>query len=176
MGPTMINGLPAHVLFVHIVVVMVPLTALLLILSVLWPAARRRLGVITPIAAFATLVAVPLTSHSGEWLEHNSGRTTLIRTHAHLGDQMLLWSAGVVLLSAVWWAIHDERIRARLKWPAEQSKTTIANRTVVIAVAVVALAVSIGSAITVYRIGDSGAKAVWQDRADSAGSADGDGE
>jgi hypothetical protein len=72
MGPTTIAGLPAHALLVHIVVVMVPLTALLVILTVLWPAAQRRLGIITPLVAFATLVAVPLTTQSGEWLEHHT--------------------------------------------------------------------------------------------------------
>ncbi|WP_405132993.1 DUF2231 domain-containing protein [Nocardia sp. NBC_01388] len=173
MGPTTINGLPAHVLFVHIVVVMVPLTALLLTLSVLWPAARRRLGILTPIAAFATLVSVPLTSHAGEWLEHNSARNPLVRAHAHLGDQMLFWSAGVVLLSAAWWAIHDERLRTRLRWPAAQAKTAGANKAIVIAVAVVALAVSAGSVVAVYRIGDSGAKAVWHDQSSSTASANG---
>ncbi|MFZ2177676.1 MAG: hypothetical protein WAW17_27340 [Rhodococcus sp. (in: high G+C Gram-positive bacteria)] len=37
------NGLPAHVLLVHFVVVLAPLTAILLILCALWPAARRRM-------------------------------------------------------------------------------------------------------------------------------------
>ncbi|MFI6996254.1 DUF2231 domain-containing protein [Nocardia sp. NPDC050175] len=171
MGPTVINGLPAHILFVHIVVVLVPLTALLLVLSVLWPAARRRLGVITPMAAFVTLVFVPLTTHAGEWLEHNTARDPLIQIHAHLGDQMLYWSAGVFLLSATWWAIHNEQIRGRLRWPADRPKQTVANKTTAIAVAIVALTVSIGSVVEVYRIGDSGAKAVWHDRATAIGSA-----
>jgi hypothetical protein len=66
MGPNTINGLPAHTLLVHIVVVMVPLTALLVILTVLWPAAQRRLGIITPLAVFATLVAVSLTGDADD--------------------------------------------------------------------------------------------------------------
>ena len=37
-----VNGLPAHVLLVHAVVVLVPLTSLLLVLVAVWPAARRR--------------------------------------------------------------------------------------------------------------------------------------
>ena len=37
----MINGLPAHVLFVHVLVVLAPLTALLEIACAVWPAVRR---------------------------------------------------------------------------------------------------------------------------------------
>lgn len=37
-----INGLPAHVLLVHAVVVLVPLTAIMLVLAAFWPSARRR--------------------------------------------------------------------------------------------------------------------------------------
>ncbi|MFD6156403.1 DUF2231 domain-containing protein [Nocardia sp. NPDC060256] len=164
MGPTTINGLPAHALFVHIVVVMVPLTALLLVLSILWPAARRRLGVITPLAALITLIAVPLTTNAGEWLERNSGRDPLIRIHAHLGDQMLYWSVGVFLLSTVWWGIHTEWFSRRWKSPADRPKASVSSRVVVVAIAIVALVISVGSVVEVYRIGDSGAKAVWHDR------------
>lgn len=38
-----INGLPAHVLLVHFIVVLTPLTAVFAILCVLWQAARQRL-------------------------------------------------------------------------------------------------------------------------------------
>ncbi|MFI1920319.1 hypothetical protein [Nocardia sp. NPDC020380] len=175
MGPTTINGLPAHVLLVHIVVVMVPVTALLLAFSVLWPAAQHRLGLITPLTAFVTLVAVPLTTHAGEWLEHHTSRDPLTRLHARLGDDLLVWSAAVFLISAVWWALNNEQIRGRVPWPAERSKTKGANTIALIAVAVLALAVSVGSVVEVYRIGDSGAKAAWHDRAAATKSEDGSG-
>ena len=38
------NGLPLHILLNHFIVVLGPLTAILAILCVVWPAARRRLG------------------------------------------------------------------------------------------------------------------------------------
>ena len=38
---TVIHGLPSHVLLVHFVVVLVPLTAVLEIACALWPAVRR---------------------------------------------------------------------------------------------------------------------------------------
>ncbi len=39
---TTVGGLPAHILLVHAVVVLVPLSALLIVLVTTWPAARAR--------------------------------------------------------------------------------------------------------------------------------------
>ena len=62
------NGLPTHPLLAHLVAVLVPLTALLAVLVVLWPAARRRLGAAVLVAATATLLLIPLTTAAGGWL------------------------------------------------------------------------------------------------------------
>ena len=40
---TTFNGLPAHVLLVHFIVILSPLTAVLAIVCAVWPAARQRL-------------------------------------------------------------------------------------------------------------------------------------
>ena len=40
---TTFNGLPAHALLVHFIVILAPLTAILAILCAVWPAARKRL-------------------------------------------------------------------------------------------------------------------------------------
>jgi len=161
MGLTTINGLPAHALLVHFVVALVPLTALLLLLSVCWPAARARLGAATPIVALLTLILVPLTSNAGEWLEHRTGRGALVRAHAELGDQLIYWSAGMFVVAAAWWLVHQSRFdpwRGR-RIPGESART---RKLLLGGLAVVAAALAVGSVVQVYRIGDSGAKAVWQ--------------
>ena len=66
MPPTRINGLPAHILLVHVVVVLVPAAALAVVLAAWWPAARRRLGVGMPALTFLALLFVPVTTHAGE--------------------------------------------------------------------------------------------------------------
>ncbi|MFI6957810.1 hypothetical protein ACIBJI_30595 [Nocardia sp. NPDC050408] len=162
MGFNTINGLPTHILLVHVVVVLVPLAALMLVASVLWPAARNRLSPITPLVSLAALVAIPLTTESGEWLEHHAAHDPLVRIHTQLADGLLPWSAATFLLAVVWWAAHSE-------WVARWSRTAgiaavTANRLVIIAMVAVAMAVSAGSVVQVYRIGDSGAKAAWHDR------------
>jgi len=62
-----IGGLPAHILLVHAVV---PLAGLLVVLVTTWPAARARLTLPTAVVAVGSLVAVPLATSAGEWLEH----------------------------------------------------------------------------------------------------------
>ncbi|WP_344741624.1 DUF2231 domain-containing protein, partial [Pseudonocardia halophobica] len=109
---TTVAGLPAHILLVHAVVVLVPLTALLLVVESLWPAARRRLA--WPVAALAvlTLVSVPLATEAGEWLEHRIASTPLLRTHAELGDTMLPWAAGLAVVAVLVAALQQWSRRA----------------------------------------------------------------
>ncbi len=172
MGPTTFNGMPIHPLFVHFVAVLVPISALLVLLSVCWPAARRRIGILSPVVALVTLILVPLTTHAGEWLEERTPSDPLVRVHAELGDQLIFWSAGVFLVALAWWAIHDPRVCTWRESRGGSSRGQTA-RAVAIALAVVAIAVSVGSVVQVYRIGDSGAAAVWSgsDTADEAPSA-----
>ena len=100
MGFTTINGLPAHVLFVHFVVVLVPLTAALVAFSVAWPAARRRIGAAAPGCALVTLILVVVTANAGEWLKARTPPDPLVRVHAELGDQLVYWSASCLLYTS----------------------------------------------------------------------------
>lgn len=199
MGLTVVNGLPAHILLVHIVVVFVPLAALLLILSSVWPAARRRLGIITPIFALVTLAAVPPTMAAGNWLAIRVPQGPLMNAHLGIADTVLPLAIGVFILATLVWALHakphwflrgstppadDERVlvtspvgNSGLAEAAGESPVRIepdANsvatatpatpaglRVVRIVAVVLAVAVSVGSVVDVYLVGDSGARAAW---------------
>jgi hypothetical protein len=151
---SLINGLPAHVLLVHFVVVLVPLSALALVVCAVWPQGARRLGLTLPLLALVTLVCVPLTTQAGEWLERHEGNTPLIRRHAELGDGLLPWALGLFVLAAgVWWL--SRRTPAQDGQPRSGSALRIAA-------AVLSVVVAAGAVVDVYRIGDSGAKAAWQ--------------
>ena len=76
-----INGLPVHVLVVHAVVALVPLAALLTVLSAVWPAARRRLGIVTPLVALLALGAAFAAQEAGEWLQARVPSSPLIIEH-----------------------------------------------------------------------------------------------
>lgn len=104
MSLTVVNGLPAHVLIVHFVIVLVPLSALAVVVGAIWPGAARRMGVVLPLLALVTLVSVPLATQAGEWLEEHVDGNALVRRHAELGDGLLPWAAGLlVLATAIWW-------------------------------------------------------------------------
>lgn len=62
MEPTLINGIPAHPLLVHAVVVLLPLAALCLVACAAWPPIMRRFGLALPALALVALVFVPLTT------------------------------------------------------------------------------------------------------------------
>lgn len=161
MSLTVINGLPAHVLFVHFVVVLVPLTALALVACAAWPGMARRLGVLLPALGLVMLASVPLTTHAGEWLEERVGNDPLVHKHAELGDGLLPWAAGLFVLSvAVWWAARSSAHPAGLGG-RQGDGAWLASAPVRVAAVVLTLAVAAGSVVDVYRIGDSGAKAAW---------------
>ena len=85
---------------VHGVVVLVPLAVLGGLIVVAWPAARRRYGrLVVAVAAVAT-VAIPFATSTGEGLEHRLPRTTPIETHAQLGDDLLVFVAGLLVALA----------------------------------------------------------------------------
>ncbi|GHJ99772.1 hypothetical protein SY2F82_15700 [Streptomyces sp. Y2F8-2] len=162
---TLVNGLPAHVLLVHFVVVLVPLSALALVVSAVWPKAARRLGLILPVLAFVTLVTVPLTSHAGEWLERHVAGDPLVRKHAELGDGLLPWALGLFLLAtAVWWtARRTPAPQGGTDGPRGGADGPRGGAVVRVAAAVLSLVMAVGAVVDVYRIGDSGAKAAWHD-------------
>jgi hypothetical protein len=170
---TTIGGLPAHILLVHAVVVLVPLTALLIVLVTVWPAARARLTLSTAIVAVVTLISVPVTTDAGEWLERRVQRTDLLRTHTELGDTMLPWAIGlaVVALAVLARQWHAARTRSATAVAAGGSPGAAhpdsppqpwGGRGVSVGLAVLAVVVAVGSVVTVYEIGDSGARASWQ--------------
>jgi hypothetical protein len=153
-----VSGLPAHILLVHAIVVLLPLAALLLVLTAMWPAARRRLAAPNAILSAVTLVLVPITMNAGQWLEHRVPDTALLRDHTRLGDTALYAALAVtVLASLIWWR-ERETVRA-----AGSRRTFLAplNTTVTRAVAVLAVIVAGAAAYDVYLIGDSGARASW---------------
>lgn len=170
-----INGLPAHVLLVHLVVVLIPLSAILLLLITWWPAARRKLSLLAAATAAVALISVPITTDAGEWLEHHLPRTPLQRIHTELGDYMLPWAIALFVATAAVATREFMRTRrttagldaseldgpgaARSGDPADQDG--IGGRPMTIALAVLALIVAAGSTATVYKIGDSGARAAW---------------
>ncbi|TFD72607.1 hypothetical protein [Cryobacterium gelidum] len=155
------NGLPLHVLIVHAVVIVVPLAALCAVLTAFWPAGRRRLGIVTPLVAFAALVLVPLAVQAGEWLQSRLVNVTpLLGAHTSLGRTLLPWAIALFIVAALQWAwyryIAAPGARFAFALPSRTGRLTIN-----IVLDLVVLVTAIGSVITVALIGESGSRAVW---------------
>jgi len=153
---TVINGLPAHILLVHFVVVLVPLTALLLIVCALWPAARRHLVWFVLVLAGVTAALTPLTINAGEWLIGLiPNPTQMVIEHANRAESMTYFSVALLLVAMTVTVLHvlEDRFDKR-------------RLAIHIVVAIMAVAVGIASMIQVYRIGDTGAQSVWGGQVD----------
>jgi hypothetical protein len=152
-----IFGLPLHPLIVHATVVFVPLAAVAVAAAVLVPRFRRWAGPLPALLSLVALVLTPLSTASGENLEHSVPETALIEQHAEMGDQLIpLTIALFVLAAGFWWL--DRRRRPGDGPGAEPRDRMKTVTTVVGGLAVVA---ALATGVQVARIGHSGAKAAW---------------
>lgn len=188
-----LNGLPIHIILIHAVVVLLPLSALLLVLTAFSPTARRRFAGANALLALSVVVLVPLTTGAGEWLQQQVPSTELVRRHAELGGTAIIAAIAVALMAVViWWREREAtsiataaQAPAPAQAPAEEpgptgvatiTKQTVARRTwlrpasktVTRWIAVAAVLVAGAAVYDMYRIGDSGAKASWDGKVSSA--------
>jgi uncharacterized membrane protein len=150
--PDTINGLPLHPLVVHAVVVLLPLACLGVIAIALRSSWRARYaGLVLVVTAVATL-AVPVATDSGEQLEHKVGDPG---QHAVLGDRLIWFALPLLAAAAALFVLHRRAARAGATAGGGPSMLTLA-------VAAIAVIVAGANLVQVYRVGDSGARAVWQ--------------
>lgn len=149
-----IGGLPLHPLLVHGVVVLLPLAAVAAILHAAWPAARRRLGIVTPGLATVALILVPITVKAGESLAAAVGMNPKIQRHQDLGETLLPWAIALFVVAGalwVWYRFGESR------QPSARTRLIVNS-----ALLVAALVAGVGSIVDVVMIGDAGARAVWE--------------
>ncbi|HVE74655.1 MAG TPA: hypothetical protein VNA30_06140 [Mycobacteriales bacterium] len=158
----LINGIPAHVLLVHLVVVLVPTAAALLVGQAWVPRLRRWAGPLGPLLCLGALVMVPLTTSSGNWLQDNLPPAPLIEEHADLGDNLLPWVIGLLVMSVLVQLVHRQTNRVDVEQGAMEPAKRHRPAPMAILVAVLATAVAAGASYEVFRIGESGARAVWE--------------
>ncbi len=147
-----INGMPAHALLLHFVLVLVPLTAVLEIVCGLWPAARRgQLMWLTLFLAAVTMALTPITINAGGWLyDLRPNPSPILREHAERGSLMAYFSAALLAAAVVLVVVRVTERRS--------GNSRVATR---ILAAILVLAVGISSMVQIYRVGDAGAQSVW---------------
>ncbi|MDP7701443.1 DUF2231 domain-containing protein [Mycobacterium sp. TY815] len=149
---TVFSGLPAHVLLVHFLVVLVPLTAVLEILCALWPAVRRGQIVWLNVAlSIVVMVLTPITVEAGEWLyDLRRNPDPILEQHAERGSWMVYFAVALLVVAIALAVLHV--VERRSDEPRRVAKA---------AVSVLAVVVGIASMIQIYRVGDTGARSVW---------------
>jgi len=146
-------GLPVHALVVHATVVLVPLAALSVHNAAVWPRFRGWAGWGPVALAVVALVLTPLSTSSGEELEHRVGSSALVEKHAELAGMLIWWTVPVAVLAAAGWWLHRRR-RAGAGLP--------------VALSVLSVVVAAGTLVQVVLIGHSGAEAAWSGVASSS--------
>jgi hypothetical protein len=167
--PETVFGLPTHAIVVHATVVLLPLAALAVLLHAFWPAARRRLGGVTPLLAGVALVLVPLSTQSGETLEHSVAENALVERHAELADGMLPWALGLFVVAVALWLLDRRRAGA------SQDDISRARWVPIVAGVLTVVAVA-GTVQQIVRVGHAGAQATWNGVNTSASTGGGDGD
>jgi uncharacterized membrane protein len=153
-------GLPAHPLFVHVPVVLIPLVGIGAIAMACSGRVRDRYGWLVLTVAVVAGLSTQLASNSGEALRHSVAQSTALRRHVHIASSI---RPLILLLFLVALAVMLLDRRARGAWPfsrtAVRSSFGPLTRAVMIAVTIV---VAVGTNVRLFQIGDSGAKATWQ--------------
>jgi hypothetical protein len=147
-------GLPMHPLIVHATVVLVPLAAVLVGLAAVQRRFRGWIGPAAPAAALLACGLVPLSTGSGEELEHRVGESSLVHQHAELAGTLIWFVVPLAAVAIAGYWLHRSRT---------------ASRGLIATVAAVSVVLAGATLVDVVLIGHSGAKASWSGVANQAG-------
>jgi uncharacterized membrane protein len=141
-----VRGLPTHVLLLHATVVLVPLTCLVTVVVAFWPRIRA-LAAWPVVALNAVMVAmVWLTAQAGERLQVRlQGGGPLVADHAALGGRMVWFALALLGTSVLVALLHSRGGVLRL------------------GTGVLATVAAVAALVWCFRVGESGATAVWRD-------------
>jgi len=149
-----VAGLPVHPLVVHVVVVLLPLSALGLIAIIAVPRWRSAFGWLTMGGLTAGSLAALAAASSGEALAERVGEP---ERHAELGETLEI--VALALLAAAWIWFLLERRSSRGGGPRR-----VVGGGLQIVATLVAVALAIGTLGLTVAVGHSGAQAVWEGR------------
>lgn len=150
------DGLPLHPLATHAAVVLVPLAGLLGVLFAL-PRTRRWATVPLPVVAAAAAAATWVSVRSGEALQRVGGLGTTgfggdvgerIKEHAERADLLLVLMWGYALAAALAFVSQRPSLGRQPRWLATALSAVLVAGAVVVVVQTV-------------RVGETGARAVW---------------
>ncbi|MCI4673982.1 hypothetical protein [Candidatus Mycolicibacterium alkanivorans] len=131
------------------------MAALLVGVVALVPRVPRLVKSTTLVLCALSVALVPLMEWSGKPLEERVTETPAVERHAEMGETLLPWVVGLLIVIVA--------VLAADRWlrrPAARRRT-VSDRILTIGLTVVAVAVAAGTLAQTVRIGHSGAQATW---------------
>ena len=167
---TIYGGLPAHPLFVHVPVVLIPTTIVAAVVFTFRSDWFGRYGIALALVSIAAMSSIFLTMQAGAALRaalHLQGRAAkLISEHSQAAH--ILAIVYVVFTATLIVTFASQRISGGRPTGLAIVDRLLAPRSMFTALRVALVLLSIGAGYMVFRTGDLGAKAVWQGRLQSA--------
>jgi hypothetical protein len=167
---TIYGGLPAHPLFVHVPVVLIPSTIVAAIVFTIKPEWFSRYGIALAVVSIVAMSSIFLTMQAGAALRAalnlQGEAAKLISEHSHaahiLAYVYVLFTATLIVTFAA------QRISGGMPTGLGIVDRLLSPKPTLTALRVVLVLLSIGAGYMVFRTGDLGAKAVWEGRFQAA--------
>jgi len=167
---TVYEGLPAHPLFVHVPVVLIPTTVVAAIIFMFRTDWFGRYGIALALVSIVAMSSIFLTMQAGAALRaalHLQGEAAnLISQHAQAAHYLAYIYVGFTAILIVTFAAR--RISSGMPTGLGIVDRLLSPRSTFTGLRVLLVALAIGAGYMVFRTGDLGAKAVWQGRIQAA--------
>jgi hypothetical protein len=163
---TIYGGLPAHPLFVHVPVILIPTTVVAALVCSVKPEWLSRYGIALALTSIVAMSSIFVTMQAGAALRgelHLQGHAaTLISEHSQAAHILAIVYVAFTATLIVTFAA--QRISAGRPTGLGILDGVLGSRSIFTALRVVLVLVAIGAGYMTFRTGDLGAKAVWQGR------------
>jgi uncharacterized membrane protein len=167
---TIYSGLPAHPLFVHVPVVLIPTTVVAAVVFMVKREWFSRYGIALAVVSIIAMSSIFLTMQAGAALRAELNlqgqAATLISEHSHAAHILayiyVLFTATLIVTFAA------QRISGGMPTGLGFVDRMLSPKPVFRALRVVLVLLAIGAGYMCFRTGDLGAKAVWQGRLQAA--------
>jgi hypothetical protein len=167
---TIYGGLPAHPLFVHVPVVLIPATILAALACMVKTEWFSRYGIALAVVSIGAMSSIFLTMQAGGALQsalHLQGQAAhLISEHSQAAHYLAFIYVAFTAIVIITFA--SQRISGGMPTGLRLIDTALSPRSVFTALRLLLVVLSLAAAVMVFRVGDLGAKAVWQGRIQAA--------
>jgi hypothetical protein len=167
---TVYNDLPAHPLFVHVPVVLIPTTVVIAIVFMVKRAWLGRYGIALAVTSIVAMSSIFLTMQSGAALRGKLNlrghAAKLISEHSHAAHILAIVYVAFTAILIVTFAA--QRVSDGMPTGLRIVDDLLSPGAVVRGLRILLVVLSIGVGYMVFRTGDLGAKAVWEGRLQTA--------